>query len=213
MRIKSILQNKHRNEAEKQVVEKLRHEAKSEKISSSQSKKYGNEVSQFLDLIKDESNPDRKTKKNNRNSTFYLPRLAFASFSLCIVSFLIFKGFEKPEENKSIQDLSLIEDLVKLEFQPDLDFIKNINMEKFTWEKPSVDLNLILTPIADFGSLFTDIKIITPLNPYFDPIQNLPNRLTPSEFWEFKENTTEEIKNFRDSIPFLEKIYQTNRKS
>jgi len=86
-------------------------------------------------------------------------------------------------------------------------------LEKFTWEKPSFDLNLILTPMADFGSLFTDIKIITPLNPYFDPIQNLPNRLTPSEFWEFKENTTEEIKNFRDSIPFIEKIYQNNRKS
>lgn len=213
MRIKSILQNKHRNEAEKQVVEKLRHEAKSEKISSSQSKKYGNEVSQFLDLIKGESNPDRKTKKNNRNSTFYLPRLAFASFSLCIVSFLIFKGFEKPEENKSIQDLSLIEDLVKLEFQPDLDFIKNINMEKFTWEKPSVDLNLILTPIADFGSLFTDIRIIPPFNPYFNLIQNLPNRLIQSEFGDFTESATEEIKNFRDSIPFLEEIYQTNRES
>ena len=213
MRIKSILQNKHRNEAEKQVVEKLRHEAKSEKISSSQSKKYGNEVSQFLDLIKGESNPDRKTKKNNRNSTFYLPRLAFASFSLCIVSFLIFKGFKKPEENKSIQDLSLIEDLVKLEFQPDLDFIKNINMEKFTWEKPSVDLNLILTPIADFGSLFTDIRIIPPFNPYFNLIQNLPNRLIQSEFGDFTESATEEIKNFRDSIPFLEEIYQTNRES
>jgi hypothetical protein len=213
MRIKSILQNKHRNEAEKQVVEKLRHEAKSEKISSSQSKKYGNEVSQFLDLIKGESNPDRKTKKNNRNSTFYLPRLAFASFSLCIVSFLIFKGFEKPEENKSIQDLSLIEDLVKLEFQPDLDFIKNINMEKFIWEKPSVDLNLILTPIADFGSLFTDIRIIPPFNPYFNLIQNLPNRLIQSEFGDFTESATEEIKNFRDSIPFLEEIYQTNRES
>jgi hypothetical protein len=213
MRIKSILQNKHRNEAEKQVVEKLRHEAKSEKISSSQSKKYGNEVSQFLDLIKGESNPDRKTKKNNRNSTFYLPRLAFASFSLCIVSFLIFKGFEKPEENKSIQDLSLIEDLVKLEFQPDLDFIKNINMEKFIWEKPSVDLNLILTPVADFGSLFTDIRIIPPFNPYFNLIQNLPNRLIQSEFGDFTESATEEIKNFRDSIPFLEEIYQTNRES
>lgn len=213
MRIKSILQNKHRNEAEKQVVEKLRHEAKSEKISSSQSKKYGNEVSQFLDLIKGESNPDRKTKKNNRNSTFYLPRLAFASFSLCIVSFLIFKGFEKPKENKSIQDLSLIEGLVKLEFQPDLDFIKNINMEKFTWEKPSVDLNLILTPIADFGSLFTDIRIIPPFNPYFNLIQNLPNRLIQSEFGDFTESATEEIKNFRDSIPFLEEIYQTNRES
>jgi hypothetical protein len=213
MRIKSILQNKHRNEAEKQVVEKLRHEAKSEKISSSQSKKYGNEVSQFLDLIKGESNPDRKTKKNNRNSTFYLPRLAFASFSLCIVSFLIFKGFKKPEENKSIQDLSLIEDLVKLEFQPDLDFIKNINMEKFIWEKPSVDLNLILTPIADFGSLFTDIRIIPPFNPYFNLIQNLPNRLIQSEFGDFTESATEEIKNFRDSIPFLEEIYQTNRES
>ena len=213
MRIKSILQNKHRNEAEKQVVEKLRHEAKSEKISSSQSKKYGNEVSQFLDLIKGESNQDRKTKKNNPNSTFYLPRLAFASFSLCIVSFLIFKGFEKPEENKSIQDLSLIEDLVKLEFQPDLDFIKNINMEKFIWEKPSVDLNLILTPIADFGSLFTDIRIIPPFNPYFNLIQNLPNRLIQSEFGDFTESATEEIKNFRDSIPFLEEIYQTNRES
>jgi hypothetical protein len=213
MRIKSILQNKHRNEAEKQVVEKLRHEAKSEKISSSQSKKYGNEVSQFLDLIKDESNPDRKTEKNNRNSTFYLPRLAFASFSLCIVSFLIFKGFKKSEKNKSIQDLSLIEDLVKLEFQPDLDFIKNINMEKFTWEKPSVDLNLILTPIADFGSLFTDIRIIPPFNPYFNLIQNLPNRLIQSEFGDFTESATEEIKNFRDSIPFLEEIYQTNRES
>jgi hypothetical protein len=213
MRIKSILQNKHRNEAEKQVVEKLRHEAKSEKISSSQSKKYGNEVSQFLDLIKGESNPDRKTKKNNRNSTFYLPRLAFASFSLCIVSFLIFKGFEKPKENKSIQDLSLIEDLVKLEFQPDLDFIKNINMEKFTWEKPSVDLNLILTPIADFGSLFTDIRIIPPFNPYFNLIQNLSNGLIPSEFGDFTKSATEEIKNFRDSIPFLEEIYQTNRES
>ena len=213
MRIKSILQNKHRNEAEKQVVEKLRHEAKSEKISSSQSKKYGNEVSQFLDLIKDESNPDRKIKNNNRNSTFYLPRLAFATFSLCIVSFLIFKGFEKPEENKSIQDLSLIEDLVKLEFQPDLDFIKNINMEKFIWEKPSVDLNLILTPIADFGSLFTDIRIIPPFNHYFNLIQNLPNRLIQSEFGDFTESATEEIKNFRDSIPFLEEIYQTNRES
>jgi hypothetical protein len=213
MRIKSILQNKHRNEAEKQVVEKLRHEAKSEKISSSQSKKYGNEVSQFLDLIKGESNQGIKTKKNNRNSTFYLPRLAFASFSLCIVSFLIFKGFEKPEENKSIQDLSLIEDLVKLEFQPDLDFIKNINMEKFIWEKPSVDLNLILTPIADFGSLFTDIRIIPPFNPYFNLIQNLPNRLIQSEFGDFTESATEEIKNFRDSIPFLEEIYQTNRES
>ena len=213
MRIKSILQNKQRNEVEKQVVEKLRHEAKSEKISSSQSKKYGNEVSQFLDLIKGESNPDRKTKKNNRNSTFYLPRLAFASFSLCIVSFLIFKGFKKSEKNKSIQDLSLIEDLVKLEFQPDLDFIKNINMEKFTWEKPSVDLNLILTPIADFGSLFTDIRIIPPFNPYFNLIQNLPNRLIQSEFGDFTKSATEEIKNFRDSIPFLEEIYQTNRES
>ncbi|MBT3666756.1 MAG: hypothetical protein HN548_04690 [Opitutae bacterium] len=213
MRIKSILQNKHRNEAEKQVVEKLRHEAHLEKISSSQSKKYGNEVSQFLDLIKDESNPDRKIKKNNRNSTFYLPRLAFATFSLCIVSFLIFKGFEKPEENKSIQDLSLIEDLVELEFQPDLDFVKNINLENFTWEKPSLDLNLILIPMADFGSLFTDIEIIPPLNLYFDPVQNLPNRLTPSEFWDFKKNTREEIKNFKDSIPFLEEIYQTNRES
>jgi hypothetical protein len=213
MSIKSILQNKPCSEAEKQVIEKLRHEANLEKISSSQSKKYGNEVSQFLDLIKGESNPDRKTKKNNRNSTFYLPRLAFASFSLCIVSFLIFKGFKKPEENKSIQDLSLIEDLVKLEFQPDLDFIKNINMEKFIWEKPSVDLNLILTPIADFGSLFTDIRIIPPFNPYFNLIQNLPNRLIQSEFGDFTESATEEIKNFRDSIPFLEEIYQTNRES
>ncbi len=213
MRIKSILQNKHCNEAEKQVIKKLRHEANLEKISSSQSKKYGNEVSQFLDLIKNESNPDRKTEKNNRNSTCYLPRLAFASFSLCIVSFLIFKGFEKPEENKSIQDLSLIEDLVELELQPDLDFVKNINLEKFTWEKPSVDLNLILTPIADFRSLFTDIEIIPPLNFYFDPVQNLPNRLTPSEFWDFKKNTREEIKNFKDSIPFLEEVYQTNRES
>jgi hypothetical protein len=213
MRIKSILQNKPSNEAEKQVIKKLRHEANLEKISPSQSKKYGNEVSQFLDLIKDESNPDRKTEKNNRNSTFYLPRLAFASFSLCIVSFLIFKGFKKSEKNKSIQDLSLIEDLVKLEFQPDLDFIKNINMEKFIWEKPSVDLNLILTPIADFGSLFTDIRIISPFNPYFNLIQNLPNRLIQSEFGDFTESATEEIKNFRDSIPFLEEIYQTNRES
>ena len=213
MRIKSILQNKPSNEAEKQVIKKLRHEANLEKISSSQSKKYGNEVSQFLDLIKDESNPDRKTEKNNRNSTFYLPRLAFASFSLCIVSFLIFKGFKKSEKNKSIQDLSLIEDLVKLEFQPDLDFIKNINMEKFIWEKPSVDLNLIPTPIADFGSLFTDIRIIPPFNPYFNLIQNLPNRLIQSEFGDFTESATEEIKNFRDSIPFLEEIYQTNRES
>lgn len=213
MSIKSILQNKPCNEEEKKVIEKLRREAKSEKHSSFQSEKHRNEVRQFLDLIKDKSKPVRKIKKTNRNSTFYLPRLAFASFSLCMVSFLIFKGFEKPEKNKSAQDLFLIEDLVEFEFQTDLDFIKNINLEKFTLEKPSFDLNLILTPMADFGSLFTDIKIIPPLNPYFDPIQNLPNRLTPSEFWEFKENTTEGIKNFRDSIPFLEKIYQTNRKS
>ena len=213
MSIKSILKNKPCSEAEKQVIEKLRHEANLEKISSSQSKKHKNEVSQFLDLIKEESNQNKKIKKNNRISSFYLPRLAFTSFSLCIVSFLIFKGFKKPEENKSIQDLSLIEDLVELELQPDLDFIKNINLEKFTWEKPSVDLNLILTPVADFESLFTDIKIIPPLNPYFDLIQNLSNRLTPSKFWDFKENTTEEIKNFRDSIPFLEEIYQTNRES
>ena len=213
MSIKSILQNKPCSEAEKQVIEKLRHEANLEKIASSQSKKHRNEVSQFLDLIKEESNQNKKIKKNNRIPSFYLPRLAFTSFSLCIVSFLIFKGFKKPEENKSIQDLSLIEDLVELELQPDLDFIKNINLEKFTWEKPSVDLNLILTPVADFESLFTDIEIIPPLNSYFDPIQKLPNRLTPSEFWEFKENTKEEIKNFRDSIPFLEKIYQNNRKS
>lgn len=213
MSIKSIFQNKPCNEAENQVIEKLRHQANLEKISSSQSKKYGNEVSQFLDLIKNESNPDRKTEKNNRNSTCYLPRLAFASFSLCIASFLIFKGFKKPEENKSIQDLSLIEDLVKFEFQPNLDFVKNINMGNFTWEKPSVDLNLILTPIADFESLFTDIKIIPPFNPYFDLIQNLPNRLTPSEFGNFKENTAKEIKNLRNSIPFLEEIYQTSRES
>ena len=76
-----------------------------------------------------------------------------------------------------------------------------------------VEVHLILTPIADIGSLFTDIEIVPPFNPYFDPVQNLPNRLTPSKFWDFKENTTEEIKNFRDSIPFLEEIYQTNRES
>jgi hypothetical protein len=213
MSIKSILQNKPCSEAEKQVIEKLKHEANLEKIASSQSKKHGKEVSQFLDLIKDESKPDRKIKNNNRKSTFYLPRLAFASFSLCIVSFLIFKGFEKPEEKKWIQDLSLIEDLVELKFQPDLGFMENINLEKFTWEKPSVDLNLILTPIADFGSLFTDIRIIPPFNPYFNLIQNLPNRLIQSEFGDFTESATEEIKNFRDSIPFLEEIYQTNRES
>ena len=213
MSIKSILQNKPCSEAEKQVIEKLRHEANLEKIASSQSKKHRNEVSQFLDLIKEESNQNKKIKKNNRIPSFYLPRLAFTSFSLCIVSFLIFKGFKKPEENKSIQDLSLIEDLVELELQPDLDFIKNINLEKFTWEKPSVDLNLILTPVADFESLFTDIEIIPPLNSYFDPIQKLPNRLTPSKFSDFKESTTEGIKKFRDSIPFLEEIYQTNRES
>ena len=96
MSIKSIFRNKPCSEAEKQIIEKLRHEANLEKISSNQSKKHRNEVSQFLDLIKEESNPDRKIDKNNRKSTFYLPRLAFASFSLCIVSFLIFKGFEKP---------------------------------------------------------------------------------------------------------------------
>ena len=207
MSIKSILQNKPCSEAEKQVIEKLRHEANLEKIASSQSKKHGNEVSQFLDLIKDESRPDRKIKNNNRKSTFYLPRLAFASFSLCIASFLIFKGFEKPEEKKWIQDLSLIEDLVELEFQPDLGFMENINLENFTWEKPSVDLNLILTPIADFGSLFTDIEIVPPFNPYFDPVQNLPNRLIPSEFWDFKENTEKDFENFRDSIPFLNEIF------
>ena len=213
MSIKSILQNKPCSEAEKQVIKKLRHEANLEKISSSRSENHRNEVSQFLDIIKEESNPDRKIEKNNRSSSFYLPRLAFASFSLCIASFLIFKGFEKPDENKPIQGLSLIEDLVELEFQPDLNFIKNINLGKFTWEKPSVNLHLILTPIADFGALFTDIEIIPSFNPHFDLIQNLPNRLTPSEFGDFKENTTEEIKNFRDSIPFLEEIYQTNRES
>jgi hypothetical protein len=79
--------------------------------------------------------------------------------------------------------------------------------------KPSVDLNLILTPIAYFGSLFTDIRIISPFNPYFNLIQNLPNRLIQSEFGDFTESATEEIKNFRDSIPFLEEIYQTNRES
>ena len=65
MSIKSILQNKPCCEAEKQVIEKLRHEANLEKIASFQSKKHGNEVSQFLDLIKDESSPDRKIKNNN----------------------------------------------------------------------------------------------------------------------------------------------------
>ena len=100
MSIKSILQNKPCSEAEKQVIKKLRHEANLEKISSSRSENHRNEVSQFLDLLKDESNPDRKIKNNNRISSFYLPRLAFASFSLCIASFLIFKGFEKPDENK-----------------------------------------------------------------------------------------------------------------
>lgn len=119
-----------------------------------------------------------------------------------------FASLNEKVEIKSIQDLSLIEDLVKFEFQPDLDFVKNINMGK-----PSVDLNLILTPIADFGSLFTDIRIIPPFNPYFNLIQNLPNRLIQSEFGDFTESATEEIKNFRDSIPFLEEIYQTNRES
>ena len=85
--------------------------------------------------------------------------------------------------------------------------MENINLENFTWEKPSVDLNLILTPIADFGSLFTDIEIIPAFNPYFDPVQDLPNRLTPSEFWDFKENTEENFEKIRDSIPFLNEIF------
>jgi hypothetical protein len=41
-----------------------------------------------------------------------------------------FASLNEKVEIKSIQDLSLIEDLVKFEFQPDLDFVKNINMGK-----------------------------------------------------------------------------------
>ena len=37
--------------------------------------------------------------------------------------------------------------------------------------------------------------------------------LKKPKFWDFKESTTEGIKKFRDSIPFLEEIYQTNRES
>ena len=72
------------------------------------------------------------------------------------------------------------------------------------WNKP---LYMYTLEFLISSELFTDIEITPPFNPYFDPVQNLPNRLIPSEFWDFKENTEEDFENFRDSIPFLNEIF------
>ena len=67
MSIRSILQNKPCDQAEKEVVEKLRQESKSEKLASTQSAKQRDEVRQLFHLIKEDGYPDRKIKKPSKH--------------------------------------------------------------------------------------------------------------------------------------------------
>ena len=209
MSIRSILQNKPCDQAEKEVVEKLRQESKSEKLASTQSAKQRDEVRQLLHLIKEDGYPDRKIKKPSKHSFFYLPRLAFASLSLCIACFLTYKGFEKPEKKQIAHDLTLIDDLAELKFQLDFDFVTIFHIESSITEEPTVELDKLVSPIIDFGSLFTNIQIIPPIKSYFPSVENLGTPLVPKEFRELKENTKEGINNLLDSIPFFNEIFPT----